>query len=154
VIRAVLERHPTMRGVLFDLPAVGERARTETAAGGLTGRCQVVGGSFFEAVPTGADAYLLRHIIHDWDDERSVTILRHCRAAMGPGGRLLVVEGVVPPGNEPSVSKRYDLSMLVVVGGMERTEGEYRALFAASGFRLTRIVPTRTWVAVIEGAPL
>lgn len=148
VICAVLDRYPALRGILFDLPAVCARA-----AVGLTARCQVIAGSFFEGVPAGADTYLLRHILHDWDDARSVTILRQCRAVMQPGQRLLVVEGVVPTGNTPSVSKRYDLSMMVMVGGMERTEQEYRDLFAASGFRLTRIVPTRTWVAVIEGEP-
>jgi hypothetical protein len=153
VIRAVLERYPEMTGILFDLPGVGERARAELATAGLTARCRIETGSFFDGVPAGADTYLLRHIIHDWDDERSVAILRVCRRAMGPASRLLVVEGVVPTGNEPSVSKRYDLSMMVMVGGKERTEVEYRTLFAAGGFRLTRIVPTRTWVAIIEGEP-
>jgi hypothetical protein len=153
VLCAVLERYPAMTGILFDLPAVGERAKSALAAAGLGSRCRVEVGSFFDVVPTGGDAYLLRHIIHDWDDERSIAILRKCRQAMGPAGRLFVVEGVVPTGNEPSVSKRYDLSMLVMVGGMERTETEYRSLFAAAGFRLNRIVPTRTWVSVIEGVP-
>jgi hypothetical protein len=93
----------------------------------------------------------MRHIIHDWDDDKSLTILRNCRRALGQGGKLVVVEGVVPPGNEPSVSKFFDLAMLVMPGGMERTEEEYRQLFEAAGFRLNRIVPTRTWVSVIEG---
>jgi hypothetical protein len=111
-----------------------------------------VAGNFFKGVPPGADAYLLRHIIHDWDDDRSLMILRHCRRATGQGGKLLVVEGVVPPGNEPSVSKFFDLAMMVLPAGMERTEEEYRQLLEAAGFRLTRVVPTRTWVSVIEGA--
>jgi hypothetical protein len=110
-----------------------------------------VAGNFFEGVPAGADAYLMRHIIHDWDDEKSLAILRNCRRAMGQGGKLLLVEGVVTPGNEPSVSKFFDLAMMVLPGGMERTEEEYRQLLEAAGFRLTRIVPTRTWVSVIEG---
>ena len=93
----------------------------------------------------------MRHIIHDWDDNESLTILRNCRKAMRPDGKLLVVEGVVPPGNDPSVSKFFDLAMMVLPGGMERTEDEYRQLFQRAGFRLTRIVPTKTWVSVIEG---
>jgi hypothetical protein len=85
------------------------------------------------------------------EDYKSLTILRNCRRAMGQGGKLLIVEGVVPPGNEPPASKFFDLAMMVLPGGMERTEEEYRQLFGAAGFQLTRIVPTRTWVSVIEG---
>jgi hypothetical protein len=151
VLTAVLKKYPAMQGILFDLPAVAERARANIEAAGLDGRCRVVAGNFFEAVPPGTDAYLLRHIIHDWDDDRSITILRNCRRAMGQGGKFLVVEGVVPPGNEPSVSKFFDLAMLVLPGGMERTQEEYRQLFEAAGFRLARIVPTGTWVSVIDG---
>jgi hypothetical protein len=153
VLTAVLRRYPAMQGLLFDLPGVVERAKESIKAAGLEGRCQVMAGSFFEAVPPGADAYLLRHIIHDWDDDQCVTILGHCRRAMGPGGKLLVVEGIVPPGNEPSVSKFFDLAMMVMPGGTERTEEEYRQLFEAAGFRLTRVVPTSTWVSVLEGVP-
>jgi hypothetical protein len=110
-------------------------------------------GNFFESVPAGGGAYFLRHIIHDWDDEKSLTILRNCRKVMSPGGKLLVVEGLVPPGNEPALSKFFDLAMMVLPGGLERTEAEFRTLFQAAGFRLTRFVPTRTWVSVIEGVP-
>ena len=151
VITAILRRYPAMRGILFDRPGVLERARADIAAAGLENRCQVVAGNFFDAVPSGADAYLMRHIIHDWDDGKSLTILRNCRSALGQGGKLLIVEGVVPPGNEPSVSKFFDLAMLVLPGGMERTEQEYRQLFEAAGFRITRIMPTRSWVSVMEG---
>ncbi len=154
VVTALLEKYPAMNGILFDLPGVVARAKANLEAAGLIGRCQVMAGNFFAAVPAGADAYLLRHIIHDWDDDKCVAILRNCRRAMGPGGRLLLVEGVVPPGNEPSVSKFFDLAMLVLPGGMERTQEEYRQLFAAAGFRLTRVVPTRTWVSVLEGEPM
>jgi hypothetical protein len=150
VITAILRRYPAMHGILFDLPGVVERAKANIEAAGLKERCQVVAGNFFEGVP-GADAYLLRHIIHDWDDDKSITILCQCRRAMGQGGKLWVIEGVVPPGNEPSVSKFFDVAMMVLPGGMERTEEEYQRLFEAAGFRLTRIVPTRTWVSVIEG---
>jgi hypothetical protein len=151
VLTAVLRRYPAMQGILFDLPAVGERAKSNIEAAGLEGRCQLMAGNFFQSVPAGADAYLMRHIIHDWDDEKSITILSNCRQVIGQGGKLLVIEGVVPPGNEPSVSKFFDLAMMVLPGGMERTEEEYRQLFEAAGFRLTEIVPTRTWVSVIEG---
>jgi hypothetical protein len=153
VLCSVLKRYPSLRGVFFDLPAVAERTTANIDRAGLSGRSRVVAGSFFEAVPGGADAYFLRHIIHDWDDDRSITILRHCRQALGERGKLLVVEGLVPPGNEPALSKFYDLSMMVLPGGMERTEAEYRRLFGASGFRLTRIVPTTSWISVLEGEP-
>jgi hypothetical protein len=152
VLTAILRRYPEMRGILFDLPGVAERAKANIEAAGLDARCQVVSGNFFEAVPPGADAYLMRHIIHDWDDDKAHTILRHCHRAMQQGGKLLVVEGVIPLGNEPSVSKFFDLAMMVLPGGMERTKAEYRQLLEAAGFRLTRIVPTQTWVSVIEGA--
>ncbi|HJT75946.1 MAG TPA: methyltransferase, partial [Gemmataceae bacterium] len=151
VLTAVLQKYPAMRGVLFDLPAVAERAKADLRAAGLAERCQVVGGSFFEAVPGGADAYLLRHIIHDWDEERCGQILRNIHRAMNEGGRLLVVEGVVPPGNGPSFTKLLDLTMLAIPGGRERTREEYEALFRAGGFRLTRVVPTEAEVSVIEG---
>jgi hypothetical protein len=153
VLMAILRRYPAMQGILYDLSGVADRARANIEAAGLAGRCRVVAGNFFETVPAGADGYLMRHIIHDWDDEQSLTILRHCHAAMGQGGKLLVVEGVVPAGNEPSVSKFFDLAMLVLPGGMERTEDEFRQLFEAAGFRLTRMVPTRTWVSVLECQP-
>jgi hypothetical protein len=154
VICAILKKYPAMKCVLYDLPAVVERARANIRAAGLDGRCQVVAGNFFETVPAGANAYLMRHIIHDWDDDKSLTILRNCRNAMGQGDKLLVIEGVVPPSNEPSISKFFDLAMMVLPGGMERMEVEYRQLFGAAGFRLTRIVPTKTWVSVIEGEPV
>jgi len=153
VLTAILTKYPKMQGILFDLPAVVERARANIETAGLVDRCQVVAGSFFEAMPPGADAYLMRHIIHDWDDDQSVTILRNCRKAMGDAGKLLVVEGIVPSGNEPSISKFFDLAMMVLPGGMERTEPQYRRLYEAAGFRLTRIVPTKTWISVIEGEP-
>ncbi len=152
VLTAVLQKYPAMRGILFDLPGVAERAKANVQAAGVAGRCRVVGGSFFESVPGGADAYLLRHIIHDWDEGRCTQILRNLQRAMGEGGRLLVVEGVVPPGNGPSFTKLLDLTMLAIPGGQERTREEYEALFRAGGFRLTRVVPTEAEVSVIEGA--
>jgi hypothetical protein len=150
-LTAVLERHPHMRGILFDLPHVVERARERIEAGGLVDRCKLVAGSFFESVPQGADAYLMRHIIHDWDDEKALTILRNCHAAMAADSKLLVVESVIPPGNGPFGGKLLDLVMLLIPGGKERTEQEYRMLFEQAGFELVRIVPTKAEVSVIEG---
>lgn len=150
----VLKAYPTMKGMLYDLPGVVERAKAGFQANGLADRCEVIGGSFFESIPEGADAYLLRHIIHDWDDEKSLTILRNVHRAMRSDARLLVIEGVIPPGNDPSFSKLLDLTMLTLPGGKERTEEEYRTLFRAGGFELTRIVPTQAEISVIEGKKL
>jgi hypothetical protein len=149
VLTSVLKNYPQMKGMLFDLPGVAERAKTNIQATGLADRCQVVGGSFFESVPKGADAYMMRHIIHDWDDEKSVIILKNIHKAMAKDGRLLVVESVI--GNESSFGKLLDLAMLVIPGGAERTEEEYRRLYERAGFRLTRIVATKAEVSVIEG---
>lgn len=150
----VLKASPNLKGMLYDLPGVVERAKAGLQAAGLADRCEVIGGSFFESIPEGADAYLMRHIIHDWDDEKSLTILRNVHRAMRPDARLLVVEGVIPPGNDPSFSKLLDLTMLTLPGGKERTEEEYRTLFRAGGFELTRIVPTAAEISVIEGKKL
>lgn len=150
-ISSVLREHARMKGILFDLPHVVERARGRLDAAGLLDRCELAGGSFFESVPSGADAYMMRHIIHDWDDEKSLAILRNCHAAMSPESKLLVVESVIPPGNEPFGGKLLDLVMLLIPGGKERTEDEYRELFAQAGFRLARIVPTASEISIIEG---
>jgi hypothetical protein len=144
VMTAILKKHPAMQGIILDLPGVAQRTRANIQAAGLESRCRVLAGNFFEDVLPTADTYLMRHIIHDWDDDKAITILRNCRRAMEKTGKLLVVEGVVPPGNEPSVSKFFDLAMMVLPGGMERTEDEFRQLFETAGFRLTRIVPTKT----------
>ena len=147
---AILNRHSQMHGVLFDLPRVVDRARGAVENAGFRERCRLVGGSFLESVPNGADAYLLRHIVHDWSDEDAAAILRNCRSAMKPDGKLLVVEIVVPAGNDPSFAKWMDL-MMVTYGGKERSEKQYRKLFAQAGFGLTRIVPTNAGISVIEG---
>jgi hypothetical protein len=148
---AILQRHPQMRGILFDLPAVVERAREHIAAAGVADRCQLVAGSFFESVPPGADAYFMRHIIHDWNDEQCGTILRNCHTAMRDSDRLLVVEGVIPPGNEPFFGKWLDLTMMLIPGGKERTAAEYQQLYQQAGFSLTSITPSAAEVSVVEG---
>jgi hypothetical protein len=151
LLTAVLQKYPHLHGVLFDLPGVSERARANLEATGLADRCHVAAGDFFEAVPAGADTYLLRHILHDWDDDRATRILRSVHRALRDGGKLLVVESVIPPGNGWCFGKLLDLAMLAIPGGQERTEEEYRSLFDAAGFCLTRVVPTRAEVSVIEG---
>jgi hypothetical protein len=148
---AMLHAAPGLRGVLFDLPHAAEGARRYVAEQGLIERCEIVEGSFFDSVPSGADAYFMKHIIHDWDDERCLRLLRNCHAAMRPEGKLLVCEKIVPAGNGPSFAKISDLVMLVnTPGGRERSEAEYRELFASSGFRLTRVVPMRSDNSLLE----
>jgi hypothetical protein len=149
----ILERYPDLRGVLFDLPHVVDRARPAVEKAGLADRCELVAGDFFGAVPVQADAYFLRHIIHDWDDDRAATILRNIRQTCPEGARLLVVEYVLPPGDTPSFGKLMDLNMMLLPGGVERTEQEFRDLFASAGFRITRILPTAGDLFVIEGVP-
>jgi hypothetical protein len=154
LLSAILQRYPGPQGVVFDLSRVVEGTRRAIAADGLTERCEAVSGNFFEYVPAGADAYVLKQVIHDWDDAPAVAILRNIRQAIPPGGRLLLIEFVIPPANEPSLSKFFDLGMLVVTGGRERNEIEYRDLFAAAGFTLIAIHPTASPQCVIEGAPM
>lgn len=154
LLTTVLKRNPQLKGMLYDLPGVTERAKASLQAAGVLDRCQVIGGSFFESVPAGADAYLMRHIIHDWDDEKCITILKNIHSVIKPDGKLLVVEGVIPPGNDPNFGKLLDLTMLTIPGGKERTEEEYRELFAAGGFQLTHIVPTAAEISIIEGKRL
>jgi hypothetical protein len=153
LLSAILQANPSMRGVLADMPAVIEGARRHFEAAKLADRCTVAPINFFESVPPGGDAYLMKHIIHDWDDGRATTILRNCHRAMAGKGRLLLAETVMVPGNDPEFGKWLDLAMLVYAGGCERTEVEYRDLLAAGGFRLTRIVPTQSPVSMIEAVP-
>lgn len=151
----VLQGYPDMRGVVFDLPHVAERAHAHIAAQGLAGRCQFVAGSFFDAVPSGADAYFLKHILHDWGDEDCVRILRSCRAACRPDARLLICERPVPEGNEPSSAKWIDLHMMLSNrGGRERTAQEYDGLLRRSGFSLNRIIATDTPWCLLEAQPV
>jgi hypothetical protein len=152
-LAAALGRYPAMRGVLFDRPHVVERARPVLEAAGVAGRCAVEGGDFFEAAPRSADAYLLGHILHDWDDAKAGRILDTLRRATPAGARLLLVEYVLPEGDGAPFGKLLDLHMMVALGGQERTEAEYRRLLADHGFRLTRVVPTAGDVSVVEGRP-
>ncbi len=153
----LLQAHAHLRGIVLDRPAAAERARARIAEGGLAERCEAVGGDFFKEVPAGVDAYVLKHVIHDWDDERAAAILATCRRAMRPDSRLLLVEGVYPVRIDQSLASRgaaaNDVNMLVSTGGRQRSEAEFRTLYAAAGFRLVRIIPTPARVAVIEGVP-
>ncbi|HZI95094.1 MAG TPA: methyltransferase [Patescibacteria group bacterium] len=153
LLTTILLAHPHLKGVLFDLPHVVPHALQNFAAAGTANRCQAVSGSFFESVPPGGDAHMLSHVIHDWDEEKCLTILRNCRKAMGSKGRLLIVEFVLPAGDEPHAGKILDLVMLTVPGGVERSGEEYGALLAKAGLRLTRIVPTESAVSVVESVP-
>src|SRR5262245_4414578 len=151
----ILKAHPHLRGTVFDRPSAAERARKQIAERGLADRCEAVGGDFFQQVSQGADAYILKHVIHDWNDERAVAILRNCHRAMSENGRLLIVEGVYPRRIDQSLASRgaaaNDVNMLVSTGGRQRSEAEFRSLYDAAGFRLTRIVPTPVPASVIEG---
>ncbi len=154
LMAAILRCSPATRGILFDMPNVIAASRKILEDAGLSHRCDCIAGDFFTSVPPGGDAYILSSIIHDWDAERSLVILRNCRRAMEVNATLLLVEAVIPPGNAPSFSKWLDLEMLVCFGGWERTEAEYRELLEQAGFRLTRIVPTRTASNIIEAVPV
>jgi hypothetical protein len=155
---SILRSNPPLRGVLYELPFVADGARKAVAEAGLAGRCDVVAGDFFQSVPEGADAYILKSVIHDWDDAKSTQILGHCRRAIAADGRLLLVELVLPDRIDRSprcqMGTGSDINMLVNVGGRERTDADFRGLLATSGFRLTSIRPVEnTMVSVLEAEP-
>ena len=151
---AILARTPGLRAISFDLPHVAARAKEHLAARGVADRCEVIGGDLFESVPAGADAYAMKMILHDWDDDRCKAILRNIRTAIAPDGRVLVMEAVVEGPNAGPPAKLLDINMLVMTGGRERSRDQYAALFAATGFALERVVPANPTVAVIEARPV
>jgi hypothetical protein len=151
LLAAVLARHPEARGILFDQPHVVDKAGVVLAP--VAERAEVVAGDFFESVPAGGDAYLLKSIVHDWEDGEAATILTRCRAAMGPDARVLVIERIVGPPNQGAEAKFSDLNMLVMPGGRERTEAEFAALFERAGLHLVGTVSTASGHAVLEAAP-
>lgn len=150
MLSAILRANPELRGVLFDQPHVIESAREAIESKGLAGRCKLEGGDFFESVPAGADGYIMKHIIHDWDDERAVLILKTIARSMRDDGRVLIVEMVLPPAGVPHLGKVLDIEMLTSPGGVERTEEEYRELLDRAGLRLVRVVPTDSPYSVVE----
>ena len=154
LLASILRRHAPLRGVLFDQPHVVAGADAVLKGAGVAERCRVVAGSFFDELPAGGDAYVLKSIIHDWEDDESIAILRRCRAAAGTAGTLLVIERDIGPPNAAAEAKLSDLNMLVGPGGQERTLDEYAALFRAAGFRLVEATPTASGLSVIEGTPV
>lgn len=148
----VLAAYPGISGIVFDQPHVIGETRAEIDAAGLGKRCRAVGGSFFESVPAG-DCITMRWIIHDWNDEECLTILRCCREAITADGRLLLFEAILPEGDGPHFAKSLDWVMLSCISGNERTEAEYRDLLARAGFRLQRVVPSPSPMSVIEAVP-
>jgi hypothetical protein len=155
LIAGILKKFPSLTGITFDLPASAERAKATLAAQGLAARCEAMGGDFFEGVPAGGDAYALKMIVHDWDDERSIAILKNVRKAIRPDGRVLLMESVIDPkSGAGGPAKLLDINMLVMTGGRERTAEEFAALYRASGFELGRIVPANPMLSVIEGRPV
>ncbi len=154
LLAAILRDCPAAEGILFDRPHVTPEAEKHLAAQRVIARCRVIGGDFFDSVPGGADAHILKSVIHDWDDERSAAILTNCRAALNDGGVLLLVERLMPKraaDDPPTIL--VDVQMLAITGGRERSEAEYRALFARTGFTLTRVIPTRSPFNIIEATP-
>jgi hypothetical protein len=148
LLSAIITRNPHLSGVLYDLPAGITAART--GIGGPLPRCELVAGDFFESVPAGSDTYIMKKVIHDWDDERALKILANCRRAMAAGGKVLVLEAIVPTGNAPHPIKLMDLNMLVVTGGAERTQEQYECLLSRAGLNLVDVIATRSPLSILE----
>jgi len=153
LITTILKANPNAKGILFDAPQVVEGAPPKLEQAGVADRCEVVAGDFFKAVPAGGDAYVMKWIIHDWEDEKAVTILKNCRAQMKPDARLIIVDCVVPEGNEPHFAKTFDLNMMVMTGGKERTAAEFEKLVSAAGFKLLQVIPTELPTGIVVAEP-
>jgi spermidine synthase len=147
---AVLQRNPPVKGVLVDVPHLAEKAQKRIEGANLADRCQVVAGDAFKSVPNDGDAYILSRVIHDWDDSRSVDLLRNCHRAMATDGKVVLIEGVIPDGNESHIIKYFDLNMMMLNGGRERTAEDFKALLNAAGFNVSRIIPTTTAMSIVE----
>jgi hypothetical protein len=154
LLMEILRACPGLKGCLFDLPEVIDDAREAVTAEGMVDRIQLTGGSFFDAVPVAADAYIMKYIIHDWDDERCVKILQNCKENLAPDGKILVVEHIVPEDDQPGIAKLLDIEMLLLPGGRERSRTEYEALFAAADLRLDDVIPTRAAFSILEAVPI
>jgi hypothetical protein len=152
LLATILARNPQMRGTLYDAPHVVDGAKNGPLKP-LTERCTFASGDMFSSMPAGADAYIMKHIIHDWPDDLCLKILKACRKHVTTGGKLLVVDNVIQPGNDFSPGKFLDLQMLIFPGGRERTEKEFRELFAAAGWQLSRVIPTAVSESIVEGIP-
>ncbi len=152
VICEILRRYPEMKGIIFDIAPVIEGAKCRVCDLKLDHRCEAIAGDFFTEIPAGADAYYFQHIIHDWNDEKALTILRNTHKALEgvPNGRIIVVDCVLPENSDPHFGKLLDLEMLLMPGGRERTEQEFHALFSQAGFQITKILPTNGVESVTE----
>jgi hypothetical protein len=153
LLAALLAAHAHLTGILLDRESAVRGAGTVFGAAGVEARATATGGDFFTAIPTGGDLYLLKSVLHNWDDAQATTILRRCREAMSSDSRVLIIERLLPAGNAPSEAKLFDIGMLVVLGGRERTEAEYRRLLHGAGLELTRTVPTRCPLTLFEAVP-
>lgn len=153
MLAAILRAHPGVRGTLFDMADVVERARQAPflTAKDVAPRVDFAAGDFFASVPAGADGYVMKYILHDWNDDQCVQILGNCARAMAKGGRVLVVDTVIPPGNDPHWGKQLDVNMLVLTGGRERTATDFAALFERAGLRLKKVHPTACPLSIVEG---
>ncbi len=147
---AILQTYPNAHAILFELPSVIEETRKLFEMAGIGKRCEMVGGNFFEEIPEGGDRYILKDVLHNWEDEQAIAILRNCRRSMRDSARLLLVERLITTGNDPNPGKLIDISMLVFTGGRERTAAEYRALLEPAGFHLNQIFPTEVEASIIE----
>jgi hypothetical protein len=152
LLATILARNPQMRGTLYDAPHVVQGAKNGPLKP-MTERCSFMSGDMFSSIPAGADAYIMKHIIHDWPDDLCIKILKACRKNVSAGGKLLVVDNVIQPGNDFSPGKFLDLQMLIFPGGRERTEKEFRELFAAADWQLSRVIPTVVAESIVEGIP-
>jgi hypothetical protein len=152
LLATILARNPHMKGTLYEVPHVVAGAK-DGPLKPVMDRCTLASGDMFSAVPGGADAYIMKHIIHDWPDDVCIKILKACRKGVNPGGRLLVVDNVIQPGNDFAPGKFMDLQMLIFPGGCERTEKQFQELFAAAGWRLSRVIPTVVPESIVEGVP-
>jgi hypothetical protein len=153
MLLAMLRRHAALSGMVLELPAVAAEAERKLASAGLGGRSVCISGDFFESVPAGADVYLVKNVIHDWRDPQAMLILHNCRRAMRPDSRLLLAERIIPAGGGAAEAKLFDISMMVVAGGEERTEREHRGILAAAGLEMTRVIPTQSSLSLIEAVP-
>lgn len=144
LMMAVLDKAPNARGIVFDEEYVVAETKSLIGQKGYAGRCDTAAGSFFESVPPGADAYLMKMVLHDWNDEQCLQILKNCHQAMKPGSKLLVLDAVIPEGNEPHPGKFMDINMMAMTGGRERTEKEFASLFGDAGLKLSRVIHTHT----------
>ena len=154
MISAILEKNPDLNGAIYDAPTVVEQAKGFLASKGLSDRCETIAGDFFQSVPSGGDIYSMRWILHDWEDSKSITILENIKKVLPANGKLLLAEAVVPEVGQPHFSKFFDLIMLTMTGGRERTEREWRVLLEKAGYRIEKIIPTVSFLSIIEAVAI